>query len=118
MRAKAVALALTQKMKDGRILFVDSLPMLAPKTKDAKSAIAGLSKVKGFTELATRRNNAALVLLSAKSNAVVKSFSNMGNVLVEETRNANPVDLLKYRYILVVNPEASIKLLSARIESK
>jgi large subunit ribosomal protein L4 len=118
MRAKAVALALSQKMKDGRLLFVDSLPMTAPKTKDAKAALGGLSKVKGFAELATRRNNAALFLLSGKSDAVMKSFSNMGNVLVEETRNANPVDVLKYRYLVVVNPEASVKLLASRLESK
>jgi large subunit ribosomal protein L4 len=118
MRAKAVALALTQKMKDGRLLFVDSLPITAPKTKDAKAALGGLSKVKGFAELATRRNNAALFLLSGKSDAVMKSFSNMGNVLVEETRNANPVDVLKYRYLVVVNPEASVKLLASRLESK
>lgn len=118
MRAKAVAIALTQKMKDGRLLFVDSLPMTAPKTKDAKAALGGLAKVKGFAELATRRNNAALFLLGGKSDAVVKSFSNMGNVLVEETRNANPVDVLKYRYLIVVNPEASIKLLSSRVASK
>jgi large subunit ribosomal protein L4 len=116
MRAKAVALALTQKLKDGRLLLVDALPMTAPKTKDAKSALAGLSKVKGFAELATRRNNAALIMLGGKSEAAVKSFRNMGNVMVEETRNANPVDLLKYRYVVIVNPEASIKTLSARIE--
>ncbi|MBY0539478.1 50S ribosomal protein L4 [Patescibacteria group bacterium] len=118
MRAKAVAIALTQKMKDGRLLFVDSLPMTAPKTKDAKAALGGLAKVKGFAELATRRNNAALFLLSGKSDAVMKSFSNMGNVMTEETRNANPVDILKYRYLVVVNPEASVKLLASRLESK
>lgn len=118
MRAKAVAIALTQKMKDGRLLFVDSLPMTTPKTKDAKAALGGLSKVKGFAELATRRNNAALFLVSGKSDAVMKSFSNMGNVMTEETRNANPVDILKYRYLVVVNPEASVKLLASRLESK
>ena len=72
--------------------------------------------MKGFTELATRRNNAALFLLSGKSVAVAKSFSNMGNVMTEETRNANPVDILKYRYLIVVNPEASVKLLASRLE--
>jgi large subunit ribosomal protein L4 len=116
MRAKAVAIVLTQKMKDGRVLFVDSLPMTAPKTKDAKVAMAGLAKVKGFAELATRRNNAALIMLGSKSEAAVKSFRNMGNVMIEETRNANPVDVLKYRYLVFVNPEASIKTLSSRVE--
>lgn len=115
MRAKAVAIALTQKLKDGKLLLVDAMPMTAPKTKDAKGALGGLAKVKGFAELATRRNNAALILLGSKSEAVVKSFSNMGNVQVLETRNVNPVDLLKYRYVVIVNPEASIKALSGRI---
>lgn len=115
MRSKAVAIVLSEKMKGGKVLFVDSLGMTAPKTKDAKSALAGLSKVKGFTELATRRNNSALVLVATRADAVSKSFRNMGNVFVDETRNANPVDIMKYRYVVVVEPEASVKALSARI---
>src|SRR3990167_5936535 len=39
MRAKALFMALSKKMKDGEILFVDSFAFSAPKTADAKKAM-------------------------------------------------------------------------------
>lgn len=118
MRSKAVAVVLSEKLKDGKVLFVDSLPMKEPKTKDAKAVLAGLAKVKGFAELATRRNNAALVLTGSKNDAVLRSFRNMGNVMVEEARNVNPVEILKYRYVVVADADASVKTLASRVSKK
>lgn len=118
MRSKAVAIVLSEKLKDGKVLFVDTLPMKEPKTKDAKAALLGLSKVKGFAELATRRNNAALVLTGSKNDAVLRSFRNMGNVMVEEARNVNPVEILKYRYVVVADADASVKTLASRVSKK
>jgi large subunit ribosomal protein L4 len=118
MRSKAVAIVLSEKLKDGKVLFVDTLPMKEPKTKDAKAALAGLAKVKGFAELATRRNNAALVLTGSKNDAVLRSFRNMGNVMVEEARNVNPVEILKYRYVVVADADASVKTLASRVSKK
>ncbi len=116
MRAKALAIALSEKMKGGRVLFVDSIGLSSPKTKEARTALEGLSKVKGFDMLANRRNNSALILMGSRTDAVVKSFRNMGNVMIEEARNANPVDVLKYRYIVVLEAEASVKTLAARLK--
>ncbi|TAJ14282.1 50S ribosomal protein L4 [Patescibacteria group bacterium] len=115
-RSKALAIALSDKFRSGKMIFVNELPFKLPKTKDAKAALIGLSKVKGFEELAVRRNNAALILTGGHHQALVKSFNNMSNVLVDEVRNANPLDIMKYRYVLVVEPEASVKVLASRIE--
>ena len=115
MRAKALAVVLSQKLADGKILFVDALAFSSPKTKDALEALKSLSSVKGFEPMATRRKNAALLLFSKKDDAAAKSFRNMGNVMVDEARNANPVDVLLYRYIVVADPETSIKTLAARM---
>ncbi|MES2134828.1 MAG: 50S ribosomal protein L4 [Patescibacteria group bacterium] len=115
MRAKAVATVLSEKLRKGKMIFVDSLSFKAPKTKDAKATLGGLAKIAGFAELATRRNNAALILLSKHDVAAVKSFRNMKNVMVDEARNANPVDLLTYRYILIVDPQVAVKTLSSRL---
>lgn len=115
MRAKALAIVLTDKVKAGRLLFVDSWGLSAPKTKDARAALSGLSKVKGFAELKDRRNNAAILLTGDRADSVQKSFKNMGNVMVEEARNANPVDLMKYRYVIVSDPEMSLKALTSRM---
>ena len=116
MRAKALAVVLSQKMKDGRVLFVDSLSFKEPKAKTAKEALDGLSTVKGFDMLSKRRNNSALILLSKKDTAIVKSFRNMGNVMIDEARNANPVSVMGYRYLVLVEPEMSVKVLASRME--
>ncbi len=115
MRAQALAVALSGKFADGEILFVDSFSFSAPKTASARESLKGLSLVKGFDALRTRRKKAALILLSAHDEMAAKSFRNMGNVMVDEARNANPVDVLSYRYIVVVNPETSVKTLAARM---
>jgi len=117
MRAKALAITLSEKMKAGRVLFVDALSLSAPKAKEAKSVLNALSGVKGFDMLSKRRKNSALVLLPKKDIATMKSFRNMGNVMVNEARNANPVDVMSYRYLVVVEPEVSVKMLAARIKN-
>jgi large subunit ribosomal protein L4 len=116
MRAQALATVLSAKLRSGKMIFVDTLDFKSPKTKDAKANLAGLSKVEGFAELAVRRNNAALILTGKNDVNAVKSFRNMKNVMVEEARNANPIDLMTYRYVVMVDPKASVKALSARIE--
>ena len=116
MRARALASVLSQKLKDGEMLFVDSLEFEAPKTAEAKEKLVGLAKVKGFEDLAVRRNNAALIALGTPTENAKKSFNNMGNVLVQESRNLNPVDVLNFRFLVIANPEATIEALEARMK--
>ncbi len=116
MKAKALAIVLSQKLKDGRVLFVDALAFDAPKAKMAKEVLNSLSSVKGFEMLSNRRNNSALLLLPKKDAGAMKSFRNMGNVMVDEARNTNPVDVLTYRYLVLVEPEASVKTLAERLQ--
>jgi large subunit ribosomal protein L4 len=115
MRSKALAVTLSDKVRSSRLLLVDSLSFKGPKTKDARAMLTGLGTIKGYDEVGTRRKNAVLFAVSTKDAAVLKSFQNMGNVMVEEARNLNPVDVLKYRYVVIVNPEESIKKLADRI---
>ena len=115
MRAKALAVTLSEKQREGRMLFVDTIDMKGPKTKDARTILTGLGSIKGFDAVATRRNNAVLLALTDKTEAVAKSFRNMGQIMVEEVRNLNPVDVLKYRFVIIVNPVDALKTLSARM---
>ncbi len=116
MRAKALAVVLSQKLSDGRVLFVDTVAFPSPKAKAAKETLNALSEIKGFEMLSKRRNNSALILLPKKDTAAVKSFRNMGNVMVDEARNVNPVSVMGYRYLVLVEPETSVKTLAARIQ--
>src|SRR5262249_45435205 len=80
MRAKALVIALSQKMRDGEVVFVDSFGLERPKTAAAKKALVSIAKNKGLERLATKPKNAALVAFSDPTPASIKSFRNLGNV--------------------------------------
>jgi large subunit ribosomal protein L4 len=108
MKTKALYVALSQKMRDGEILFVDTLSFKAPKTAEAKGILTALSSVKGFDTLASKKKNSALFALNEKDVVVEKSFDNMGNIEVDEVRNLNALDVLTYKYIIITNPEEAV----------
>lgn len=116
MRAKALFTILSKKLEDREIIFVDSLNFEEPKTNIAKSVIAELAKTEGFEELTTKNYNTALITLSEKDTNIQKSFSNFSNLKVGEVRNLNPVDVLRYKYIIIVTPQEAFKQLGSRIK--
>jgi large subunit ribosomal protein L4 len=116
-RAKALYTILSRKWKDGEILFLDEVKMAAPKAAEAKTMLTALSKIKGFEKLATKKANAAMFALDKKSDAVSKSFRNFGNVSIEEFRNINPVSILNHSYLIVTNPEESLKSLITKTKA-
>lgn len=118
MRVKALYTVLSKKLKDGEIIFVDNLSFSEPKTKDAVLAMKGLAQAEGFATLATKRTNVAVVALPKRDTASAKSFQNIGNLMLEEVRNLNPVQLLQYKYVVLARPEESLKILTDRGGSK
>jgi large subunit ribosomal protein L4 len=117
VKAKALACVLSKKLADNEVFFVDSLAMEEPKTKDAKVVIAALAKGTGVESLATKRKNAAIVVLADRSLATEKSFRNFGNIEVVMAKDINPVELLTYKYVVVADAKSSVEVLSSRIAS-
>ncbi|OHA16730.1 MAG: 50S ribosomal protein L4 [Candidatus Taylorbacteria bacterium RIFCSPHIGHO2_02_FULL_45_28] len=117
-KVRALYAILSKKFKDGEILFVDSMNITTAKSKDAKKIISSLATIKGYEKLATKPTNAAMITFDKKTEALSKSFRNFGNVSVEEFRNINPVSILNHSYLIVTNPEVSLKMLSAKIKSE
>ncbi len=117
MKIKALYVALSQKMRDGEILFVESLSFSDPKTAKAKSVLSALASVKGFDTLSTKKKNCALIATFKKDAVTEKSFNNMGNVEVDEVRNLNARDLLLHKYIIITNPEETITFFGSKLKS-
>jgi large subunit ribosomal protein L4 len=113
-KTKALFSILSKKFKEGEILFIDEMNIATPKTKEAKSILLSLSKIKGYEKLVTKKSNTAIVALNKKVVSIEKSFNNMGNISVEEFRNVNPVSLLNHKYLIVTNPAESLKILAAK----
>lgn len=117
MRIGALLSVLSKKAKDGEIILVDTFSFAAPKTSLAKASIIALAKGAKAEKLVAKKKNAALVALSAYDAAAIKSFKNFGNIMTEELRNINPVDVLAHKYLIIEKPEAAFKALSARVRS-
>lgn len=115
LKSKAFFIILSKKFAEGEIVFLDDASMKSPKTADAKAALIALSKVKGLEKLATKKNNAALIALSKKNDAVEKSFRNIGSVVVDEARNLSPLDLLSHTFVVFENPEAALEILKTKL---
>ena len=115
VRSKALASVLSKKMADAEIVFVDSLAMDEPKTKDAKAVVAAIAKGSGQEGLVTKRKNAALVVLADRDLATEKSFRNFGQLEVAQAKDINPVDLLTYKYVVVAEPAKAVETFVARV---
>lgn len=118
MRAAALATVLSRKLRDGQVVFVDSLAFTSPKTKDAKAILGAIAAGAKLPELVTKRKNAAIIAFAAKSPTSEKSFRNIGSLTLEEVRNLNPVDLVTKKYLVIENPAAALPVLSARFAKK
>lgn len=115
MRAKALYTVLSKKLKDGEIIFVDTLSFSEPKTVQARDVMKALGSVKGYEKLVAKKKNAALFALDVPNINTAKSFRNFGNVLVEEVRNLNPVTALKYKYLVITKPNDAVSFFESKI---
>lgn len=111
MRQKALLVALSRKLKDNEIVFIDSLEMSEPKTKNAKVILSALGKE--FAGLNAKKN-AALIALPSAHAATMKSFQNFSNVEMMDVRNLNPVAVLSAKYLVIANPEVAFETLGKK----
>lgn len=116
MKAKALFTILSKKFKDNEVFFLDSLKTSAPKTKEALKVLTNLSKIKGAEQILTKRENSAYITVAKKDLNLGRSFSNFGNLKLDEWRNINPLDVLNYKYLIIDNPADAFKFLEAKMK--
>jgi large subunit ribosomal protein L4 len=117
VKAKALATVLSKKHEDGEVIFLDGVSFSEPKTAVAKTIVKALATGSGKADLATKRKNAAVVILPKRDLAIEKSFRNFGNIEVVMAKDINPVELLTYKYVVVTAPTAALEVLTARVAS-
>jgi large subunit ribosomal protein L4 len=115
MKAAALYSVLSEKWKKGEILFVDDLKTSAMKTKEAKEILTSISAIEGYSQITTKRKNAALLAIGSKSKDVEKSFSNIKSVTVGELRNITPAQVLQYKYLVISRPEESVQFIANKV---
>ncbi|MEK7610400.1 MAG: 50S ribosomal protein L4 [Patescibacteria group bacterium] len=115
MTIEAVRTLLAQKWRDGEVLFVDHLTLAAPKTKVARGYLSAWSKITGFNKINYQAGKRALIAMPTVATATRQSFRNFSSVLMQETRQVNPSDLITYKYLVVTEPLASLEVLTKRL---
>lgn len=98
MKAKALFMVLSEKLREEKILVLDDVKMEKPSTKDMIKSLDKLS-IKSKTLLA----------LGAKDENLLKSLGNIKKVSVIASDSVNVVDLLK-NDMFVVNKEGLKKI--------
>ncbi len=114
MRAQALFSVLSKKMKDGEILFADSLDVTKMNTKFAVDVMKNLAKAGGWKSAAISKKPRILVALSDRNENAEKSFRNIPALDIVFLKNLNPLDVLNHQYLLIENPEKSVKFLESR----
>lgn len=107
-KKKAFFTVLSQKLRDNEILFLDKINLSKPKTKEAVEIVNSLSKIGGFEKIKTKKKNKAILALDKHEANVLKSFRNIPGMEIYQARNLNILDILKYKYLVVVNPKEAI----------
>ncbi len=113
MKAKALYTILSKKFKDNEIVFVNEITLPSIKTKLAKEVMTSL-----FDKASKKKNNAILLSIPSKDKNIEKSFHNFNNLNVDEIRNMSPLDLLKYKYLAIVDPEKGLPQISQKLKVK
>ncbi|TSD02908.1 MAG: large subunit ribosomal protein L4 [Parcubacteria group bacterium Athens0714_16] len=114
MKVKALFTLLSQKLKDGELLFVDSIKFSEPKAKEAKSILSNLSKISGFEKILSKKNNSVLIILGKNNINTTKSFNNFNNTEIINVKSLSSVDLLKYKHIVITEPEESVAFIEGK----
>lgn len=114
MRAQALFSVLSRKMKDGEIIFVDTLDMPEIKTAKALDVMENLAKASTLKLLQKTKNPKVLTALFERNAKAEKSFRNIPSLDMVFLKNLNPLDVLNHKYLLIENPEASVKFLESR----
>lgn len=114
MRAQALFSVLSKKLKDGEIVFIDSLSLSTIKTKTALDVMKNLAKASGFKPFAESKKVRVLTALFERNVKAEKSFRNLPQLEIVFLKNLNPMDVLNHQYLLIENPVESVKFLESR----
>jgi large subunit ribosomal protein L4 len=113
MRAQALFSALSKKLKDNEILFVDTLEMSKINTKMGVSAINNLVKAGNLKNINTKKPKILLALYERNEKSE-KSFRNIPVLEIVFLKNLNPMDILNYKYLIIEKPKESAEFLENR----
>ncbi len=118
MRSKALFVALSQKLRDGKIIFAEAIAPAEGKTSEMKKALEAFAGIEGFTTLNTKKHNNVFMTAVAPATEIKRATKNIHHVTLVDLINMNVVDVLNYRYLIITDPTKSVEVLTAKQSTK
>jgi large subunit ribosomal protein L4 len=115
MKAKALFTVLSEKMRNGEIIFVDKIDISEMKTKKAQGIMQAFAKELKNERIADGRKPYIHLATDVNDENIVKSFNNLPQVDTDEFRNLNLLQILNHKYVFIVNPEKSVEILGGKL---
>lgn len=101
MKQKALFMTLSSKVKDNQLVVLEDIKLEQPKAKEAALVMSKVSKLFKNYKATKNKKDSILAVVASKDRSLEKSFNNLPFVSLTEARNLNPVDVLKYKYLLI-----------------
>ncbi len=101
MARKALFMVLSSKAKDKQLFILDSIRLENPKTKELAVILKNLATLIG-------KNPKALLVLPVMEDKIKRSSKNLPNFSAVEARNLNPLEVLSYKYLVLVKDSVDI----------
>lgn len=114
MKVAALYSLLSAKLKDGKIIFVDTLGNVDGKTKGADAIMKNLSGVEGFKTLCYKKPNNVYMTVKKADDVTKRAFRNLAYMTLHNMEDLNPLDLANSRYVVIANPEETIAYLEGK----
>ncbi len=116
MMAKALYTTLSEKLRNGELLFVESISLSEGKTKEGKEVFSALSNIKGYENMA-KSKRALFVAGLGLDEKTKRGFRNFSNIFVGDVRTMTPADLLNYTAVAIVSPKEAVAFLGKKLSA-
>lgn len=116
IKTQALFNLLSAKLKDGKILFVDEVKIESAKTKDAVEVMKNISSIKDFENLSFKKKGNVYMTFPKLEENEKRSFRNLPYVNACNMEDLNPLDIANARYLVIINPEATVEYLQNKIK--
>jgi large subunit ribosomal protein L4 len=114
MKNRALFTLLSEKLKSGKILFIDNIKIEDGKTKNAEIVMQNLQKVEGFKTINWKKHNNCIIYTAPVDRPTHLAFRNLENVRLENMDQMNPLTLANTRYIVLSSPSELISYLESK----
>lgn len=108
-RQKAIFMALSSKIRDDKYAILDDLNFKNSKTKEAQKSFDLISlKLKNYFKDKKKRDSILLILSGDNEKNIKKAARNLPFVKTINAKSLNIIDLLNYKYLLILKNSINV----------